>query len=104
MAWARHFIGFGLNRLFVLLRADGSAQRDISVLGDDLDVFRVRRKRLVACKRTANVSRELKVGRITRLLSCCGVALVAIPLIGPGIVRRSGLPVRVPGRQQESVA
>src|ERR1700739_3505041 len=58
-------------------------QRDHAVLGDDLHVMRIRRKRLVCDKRLPNLLGEHAVRSCLRLLLCG----VAVGLIRPRIIR-----------------
>jgi hypothetical protein len=89
----------GLNVALLIVRSNRTLQCDLTVLGDDLDVVSVGRKRLVFHDRRPDLLGYIPISGLVSLLIGCGGVFIRIALIGFGVV---GLleSLRRPGRGQ----
>lgn len=81
---ASNFDSLGFDAALLFFRPDWTPQRNLAVLGDDLDVVGVDRERAVVVERSANLLGNGAVRGIHLLLVGGGIALVFVLF---GVVR-----------------
>src|ERR1035441_4369325 len=88
LVFARHFSGFRLDSLLLVLGPYRPLQRDLAVLSDDLHVVGIGGQGFVFHNRLANLLCDIAVGTILLLLISRGFVRAAISLIHLGVVSR----------------
>src|ERR1019366_9039572 len=88
LVFTRHFSGFRLDSLLLVLGPYRPLQRDLAVLSDDLHIVGIGGQGFVFHDRLPNLLSDIAVGTILLLLIGRRLILVAISLIHLGIISR----------------